>query len=135
MKNEVKQVVLVRRDLKMGKGKIASQVAHACMSVFFQKLEKTFEPNGEVFGYELPVSNEYFIDYIEGSFKKTVLAVNSEEELLDLHKKAFDRRIHCSLIKDSGLTEFNNVPTYTTVAIGPWNSEEIDEITGHLKLL
>ena len=72
---ETKMVVLVRRDLKMGKGKIASQVAHACMSVFFQKLEKTFDPNGEVFCYELPVSNEYFIDYIEGSFKKTILAV------------------------------------------------------------
>ena len=135
MKNDVKQVVLVRKDLKMGKGKIASQVAHACMSVFFQKLEKTIDLNGEVFCYELPVIHEYFVDYIEGSFKKTVLAVNSEEELLDLYKKAHNKLIHCSLIRDSGLTEFHNVPTYTTVAIGPWNSIEIDEITGHLKLL
>lgn len=36
--SEVKQVILIRKDLKMGKGKIASQASHACMSVFFNSL-------------------------------------------------------------------------------------------------
>lgn len=144
MKNEVKQVVLVRKDLKMGKGKIASQVAHACMKVFFDSITKTkTQPEEEKDDISIMAYSKYFSipclpyfeEYFDGRFKKSVLAVNSEEELLDLYNKALETGINCSLIKDSGLTEFNNVPTYTTVAIGPWNSIEIDEITGHLKLL
>ena len=43
--------------------------------------------------------------------------------------------IPCALIEDEGLTEFNGVKTKTCIAIGPWYADEIDQITGHLKLL
>lgn len=156
LKNNVKQVVLVRTDLNMSIRKTASQVAHACMKVFFDKMitasfiqqpycklkDNTISPSysfydmvcfkkgGKILPYDV-----YFDEYIQGTFKKVVLAVESEKQLLDLYQKAKDKGIHCSLIKDSGLTEFNLVPTYTTVCIGPWIDSEIDEITGHLKLL
>lgn len=155
-KNNIKQVVLVRKDISMSVGKIASQVAHACMKVFFDNMIDAsfiqqpysrlssnmilpsysfydmvcFEKGGKILPY-----NDYFYEYINGVFKKIILEVHSEKELLELHQKAKDKNIHCSLIKDSGLTEFNLVPTYTTVCIGPWIDSEIDEITGHLKLL
>lgn len=137
-KNNVKQVVLVRTDLNMSVGKIASQVAHACMSVFFQKLVKTNDDINISFNnpdYYIVQHSKYFDEYIEGAFKKVVLAVDSEKQLLDLYQKAKAKNIHCSLIRDSGLTEFNLVPTYTTVCIGPWLDSEIDKITGNLKLL
>ena len=134
-----KQVLIWRNDLKVRKGKIGSQLAHASMSVFFQKLEPDgtsgwqAEPDNRK-GWFLP-SLQYFEEYINGRFKKIVVYVNSEEEHLAIHKQAFDKGIHCSLIKDAGLTEFGGVPTYTAVGIGPWDSDEINEITGHLKLL
>jgi PTH2 family peptidyl-tRNA hydrolase len=137
--SDVKQVIVIRADLNMRKGKIASQAAHSSMSVFFQKLEPDgtsgwqAEPDNRK-GWFLP-SLKYFEEYINGRFKKIVVYVNSEEELLAIHKQALDKKIHCSLIKDAGLTEFGGVPTYTAVGIGPWDSKEIDEITGHLKLL
>jgi PTH2 family peptidyl-tRNA hydrolase len=134
---DVKQVIVIRRDLNMRKGKIASQASHACMSVFFQKLEPEVSIWHEADsreGWFLP-SLQYFEEYINGRFKKIVVYVNSEEELLAIHKQASDKKMHCSLIKDAGLTEFGGVPTYTAVGIGPWDSKEIDEITGHLKLL
>jgi PTH2 family peptidyl-tRNA hydrolase len=68
-------------------------------------------------------------------FKKICVSVNSEQELLDLHKAAVEAKIINSLIQDSGLTEFGGVPTYTTVAIGPDFEEKIDAITKHLPLL
>ena len=128
-KDKIKQIILVRKDLKMASGKIASQVADGCMKVFFQKLTKT-ENNC----YTLS-SLPYFDEYINGAFTKIVVKVKDEEELLDLYHKAIKQGIHASLIKDAGLTAFNNVPTHTTVALGPWKGSDLDELTGHLSLL
>lgn len=142
--SEVKQVILIRKDLKMGKGKIASQASHACMSVFFRCIRKTeTQPEEEAVDVSLmkyasywSMPNlPYFEEYITGSFTKVVVGVDSEEELLKYYNIALDDGINCSLIKDAGRTEFHGVPTYTAVAIGPWEATEIDEITGHLKLL
>lgn len=135
---DVKQVIVVRKFPNLRTGKYASQVAHAAMSIFFQNLLKTnddinISEKGE--DYYILLNKPYFEEYINGRFKKIVVYVNSEEELLAIHKQAFDKGIHCSLIKDAGLTEFGGVPTYTAVGIGPWDSKEIDEITGQLKLL
>lgn len=154
MKNNVKQVIIVRKDLDMSVGKIASQVAHASMKVFFDVMikapyihfHKHNQIENEIVESAWPDSikftesrilprGKYFDEYIQGTFKKVVVGVESETELLELYQKAKDKEIHCSLIKDSGLTEFDLVPTYTTVCIGPWIDSQIDEITGHLKLL
>jgi PTH2 family peptidyl-tRNA hydrolase len=70
-----------------------------------------------------------------GGFKKICLQVETEEELDEIYNKALAKGIHCAMIIDSGKTEFKGVPTKTCCAIGPWNEEEIDEITGHLDLL
>jgi PTH2 family peptidyl-tRNA hydrolase len=72
--------------------------------------------------------------WINGDYTKIVVTVNSEQELLDIHNKAIEKRLLCSLVQDKGYTEFNNIPTYTCVAIGPDYSEKIDEITKDLKL-
>lgn len=141
---DVKQVIVVRKFPNLRTGKYASQVAHAAMSVFFQKLryhEQILESDDGCDTFQWTEkswtlkSEPYFEEYINGRFKKIVVYVNSEEELLAIHKQALDKKIHCSLIKDAGLTEFGGVPTYTAVGIGPWDSKEIDEITGSLKLL
>lgn len=141
--NEVKQVILIRKDLKMGRGKIASQASHSCMSVFFQSLTRTKTPPEERNSIEdiqwasywsMP-NLPYFEEYITGAFTKVVLGVDSEEELLKYYRIARDDGVYASLIRDSGKTEFDGVPTYTAVAIGPWEARGIDEITGHLKLL
>ena len=143
-RNDIKQVIVIRKDLKMGKGKIASQACHASMSVFFNCLIKTKTIPQEILeDKSLMTYNSYwsmpnlvfFEEYITGSFKKIVVGVNSKEELLKLYEEAYESGIYCSIIQDSGLTSFNNVPTYTAIAIGPWLSEEIDQITGHLSLL
>jgi PTH2 family peptidyl-tRNA hydrolase len=134
--SEPKQVLIVRKDLNMRKGKIAAQVAHASMKVLLDLMEEY--TNDDHVSNELCLPLHYNIPlnkWIKGRFTKVCVSVDSEEELLDLYKKAQDAGILCSLITDSGLTEFHGVPTNTVVAIGPEFPEKLDLITGHLKLL
>jgi PTH2 family peptidyl-tRNA hydrolase len=73
-------------------------------------------------------------EWVLGRFKKVTLYVETDEELVALYSAAKKAGLLTALIKDAGLTEFAGVPTLTAVGIGPGNPEEIDKITGHLKL-
>lgn len=134
---EVKQVIIWRNDLKVRKGKMMAQAAHASLKVFLDISNNTefpeFTQNGMIY---VPYSKGSEFDiWLNGSFTKIVLKVNSELQLCALYVKAQEAGIPCSLIVDNGKTEFNGVPTTTCCAIGPAFSEDIDKITGHLELL
>jgi len=119
----VKQVICYRRDLKMRKGKIAAQVAHASMKVFL--LRNIGTPDRLVIPLEGPMAA-----WVQRRFTKVVLSVESEEDLLRIHQECLDRGIPTALITDAGKTEFGGVPTRTTVAVGPALVSDIDAITG-----
>ncbi len=135
----VKQVIIIRKDLNMRKGKIAAQASHASMKVFsdkFLNLDEHWNENPKNKGkYKVIYLNEKELEWMDGSFTKIVVSVDSEQELLDVYNKAKEAKLNCSLIKDSGLTEFGGVPTFTAVAIGPDINEEIDKITKDFPLL
>lgn len=134
--SKIKQVIVVRNDLKMSAGKIAAQVAHASLKVFFDRFQarKDAFQTGKINHWVLP-NYPYFDEWINKQFTKICLKVNSEAELDDLVLKAEDRGIHHALIVDAGHTVFDGVPTKTCAAFGPWESEELDKLTGKLSLL
>jgi PTH2 family peptidyl-tRNA hydrolase len=133
----------------MSRGKMAAQVAHASLGAilkFATHSEHTVEmlhnntrtimhqPNAK-----RSISIEFFQDtpldcWLNGKFTKIVLAVESEEELLQIHKKAEEMLLKPALITDAGLTEFNGVPTNTCVGIGPYFPESFKGVTDHLKI-
>lgn len=125
---KVKQVIVMRHDLKMRRGKQIAQGAHAAMSFLTRRLQQAGS-----------VSLDGFTDaetaWLTGSFAKVCCRVNSEEELLAIRDKAAEAGLEVHLITDSGKTEFHGVPTNTCLAIGPDDAERIDEITGQLQLL
>lgn len=127
---EVKQVIVVRKDLKMPVGKIAAQCAHASMKVFVDR--GNFLDTRAFFVSDIP---EPMYQWFAGIFTKIVVGIDSEEELLALYEKAKEQGAPCALITDVGNTCFKGVPTNTCIAIGPCEVEEIDALTGHLKLL
>ena len=131
-----KQVILVNTALNMQPGKLASQVAHASMKVFFDRCSIAIDNYGGFDGHLMstPLTPE-MRDWVAGEFTKIVLEVTSEEQLLKKFEQAQNAGLPCSLIQDNGHTVFNGVKTYTTVAIGPANPVEINKITGNLKLL
>lgn len=132
----VKQVIIVRKDLNMRKGKIAAQTAHASMKVFFDGISLlSSEKDGVHIRLNLKGDAVSIKEWVQGSFAKIVVSVNSEDELIKCFAEAKARKLPCSLITDSGKTEFHGVPTKTACAIGPAEASLIDEITGKLELL
>jgi PTH2 family peptidyl-tRNA hydrolase len=124
----IKQVICVRHDLKMRRGKQIAQAAHASMSFICRRLQET----GSV---SLDEFSEVERAWLTGSFAKVCCRVNSEEELLAIRDKAVEDGLEVHLITDSGKTEFHGEPTNTCLAIGPDVAEKIDPITGELELL
>lgn len=124
-----KQVIIVRKDLNMRKGKIAAQVAHASMKVLLDRKTKS---NSNTLSIELTDEMQSWID---NAFTKICVSVNSESELEQRYNLANELGIPAALIVDSGRTEFNGVPTKTCVAIGPAKVEDVDKITAGLPLL
>lgn len=127
-----KQVIVMRKDLNMRKGKMISQGSHASLKALFDVMGENDEENFFCLNY---TPKSALRNWIQGRFTKVCLYVESEKELDELYDKANKKGLMCSMIVDAGLTEFNGVPTKTCIAIGPNWSDEIDEITGHLKLL
>lgn len=135
----IKQVLVVAKYLNMRKGKIAAQCCHASLKVFFDIMNSDNERDCGVDGTRGKCytfyANPEMTEWIDGIFTKICVSVDSEQELLNVYNQSKDAKLPCSLITDSGLTEFNGVPTITCCAIGPANTDEIDKITGRLKLL
>lgn len=127
----VKQVIVIRKDLNMPAGKLAAQVAHASTGAFLKHYNQV--RGGDLYIQTSSNYEENVEPWLNGEFTKVCLKVDSEEELLEVFQKCSSNRIKCSLIKDAAHTVFNE-PTITCLGIGPWKSEEIDKITGHLKL-
>ena len=135
--NDVKQVIVMRNDLGMRKGKMIAQGSHSSIAFLTNKI-KNSSPAQRDFGqsqFALINMSEAEELWIRGIFKKVCLKVDSEQELLDIHTKALEAGLVSYLITDAGLTEFNGVPTNTCIGIGPDYADKIDVITGHLKLL
>ena len=137
---DIKQVIVMRKDLHMRRGKEMVQASHASLKVFFDMITtKTMDTDTDTIAYNLRLppgeTGKDISAWIEGIFKKICCSVDSEEELMTVYNQAKEKDIPCALIQDAGITEFGGVPTYTCCAIGPAKSELIDPITGGLKLL
>lgn len=129
----IKQVIVLRTDLGMRKGKMAAQASHASMKVFLdRKLASPDLANPLVLA--IPLTEEMSV-WIYGTFTKIVLGVESESDLLKAYEAARAAGIPAALIQDIGATEFHGVPTYTAVAIGPDEADKIDLITGSTGLV
>lgn len=127
-----KQVLIVRKDLNMRMGKVAAQASHASLSAILNL--GTIQLDNTPPTLRIPLDDRS-IPWLTGAFTKICVYVNSEDELVSLHQQALEAGLICSLIKDSGVTEFRGIPTLTVLAIGPDVIEKIDPITKHLPLL
>ena len=124
----IKQVIVMRHDLKMRRGKQIAQGAHASMSFLCRRLQNQSSVSLDDFSASERT-------WLAGSFAKICCRVNSEEELMSIHDTAITAGLQVHLITDSGKTEFHGQPTRTCLAIGPDESSKIDAVTGHLELL
>ncbi len=129
--SSVKQVIVIRRDLHMRRGKEIAQGAHASSAwLAFAVADAADHTTGVATITVDPVA----LAWISGSFRKVTLQVQTDEELVSLHEHALRLGLRSVLITDSGRTEFGGVPTRTALAIGPDLATEIDQVTGDLAI-
>ena len=117
--NELKQVILIRTDLKMSAGKKCAQACHASVSASDLARIKT---------------KNIWKKWKQFGQKKVVLKISNMENMKDIYAKVIKQQIPCFLVKDAGLTQLEPGTT-TALGIGPALSTKIDEITGDLQLL
>ena len=125
-----KQVIVMRKDLGMRKGKMIAQGAHASLKVLIDAGEP--DPRGTVFTIPL---DEALAAWLGGRFTKVCVSVDSEAALDAIVERARAAGLPCALVVDAGHTEFHGVPTKTCCAVGPAWSDAVDAITGELPLL
>lgn len=139
---KVKQVIIVRKDLKMPTGKVAAQASHASLGALLKMFKKKTYPDDRT-KYEVEFNDGSILDkWLNGIFTKICLTVNSEEELDNIYNDIVKynetikgEQIPIVMIEDCGLTCFNGIKTKTCIGIGPFWSDDIDKFTKHLKLL
>lgn len=124
---DIKQVIVMRHDLGMRRGKQIAQGAHASMAFLLERIKRN--------GVDDFYMNSDELDWLHGDHKKICCRVDSEEHLENIYEQAVDAGLTVRMITDNGLTEFNGTSTKTCLAIGPDISSKIDAITGDLKLL
>lgn len=111
-----KQAIIVRKDLKWGKGKLATHVAHASL------------------GAALASDQRIVSEWNGSGAKKVVLKVRDLKEMKDVERAAKKMKFVTFLVRDAGLTQLKE-GTVTALAIGPVEERKIDKVTGKLKLL
>jgi PTH2 family peptidyl-tRNA hydrolase len=129
----VKQILVVRTKYpdnnggfrKLRTGKLIAQACHASMAFISNLIRENNISN-------LTEEQKYWLN---NSFTKICVYVETEEELLEVYKNAQEAQLTSYLITDNGYTEFNNIPTNTVVGIGPHAEDKLKPITGHLPLL
>jgi len=114
-----KQVIVVRSDLKMGKGKLAVQVAHASV-LALDEVRKSHP--------------EWYRGWVAGGQAKIAVKVRSLDELMQVKKDVEKAGLPMVVIEDRGLTQLTP-GTVTCIGVGPAPSEKLEPVTGGLKLL
>jgi len=116
-----KMVFLVRTDLQMGKGKIASQVAHAAIVLYKESVKN---------------KNPFLNIWLRWGQPKIVLKVdrNCESTLCEVYQNALKNKLTVCQVFDSGKTQID-FGSLTVIGIGPNKAEDIDKITNQFKLL
>ncbi len=130
-RRSIKQVIVIRRDLRMRRGKEIAQGAHASTEWLRQRVLQGLTPAGTAYQLEL---SEVERTWLEQSNRKVTVKVGSEQELMAVYEHALRAGLMAHLITDGGLTEFGGVPTRTCLGIGPDYDEHIDPVTADLEL-
>lgn len=115
---KLKMILVIRSDLKLTKGKTASQAAHAAVICF----KKTLETDSSLASKWLNVGQPKIV--LKGTL----------EELEKLREQAESAGVVTTLVLDAGKTQISP-GTATCLGLGPDYEEKIDALVKEFKLL
>ncbi|KAK6200198.1 peptidyl-tRNA hydrolase PTH2-domain-containing protein [Scheffersomyces amazonensis] len=121
---EVRMTLIVRQDLKMGKGKAAAQCSHATLALY----KKITNPQSAAYNPDMVQRWEY-----GNGQAKITLQVPNQEEMDTLFAQAISLGINAYIVHDAGRTQIA-AGSATVLGLGPAPKAVIDQITSDLKL-
>ncbi|XP_010558631.1 PREDICTED: peptidyl-tRNA hydrolase 2, mitochondrial [Tarenaya hassleriana] len=116
--DDFKMVLVVRNDLKMGKGKIAAQCSHATLGLYKKLLHRAPRALNR---------------WEECAQPKVVVKIETQEEMLVLQERAKSLKLPTHITIDAGRTQIAPNSRTVMAILGP--VEVVDDVTGGLKLL
>lgn len=131
--NTPKQIILVRKDIKLPKGKLGAQAAHASLGIVKKLISSRLLCPLELEQGLHPVLTAVD-EWWTGSWTKVCLALDSIDDLQPLLDQCDVVGLLYDIVKDNGLTVYHGIPTITCIGIEPATPEVLDPIFGHLKL-
>ena len=124
----VKMVIVCRSDLKLRKGQLMAQAAHASMIWLTKMLRYGMPKDSDIYRAVTVEFTEEEKEWITGPFTKIVLSVDSRDNLETIEAIAIEAGLICNRVEESTLGG-----EVTCIGIGPHDAEKIDPITRHLK--
>jgi len=129
MSNDIKHVIVVRKDLNLTKGKLATYVAHVSIQFL---LENNESDRGDEFTIKL---NPEEAVWLRESAFSTIYAINSAEALQNMMLRAELDGIEVYPLFVQTPKEFDGDRTLVCAAFGPASSNDLSKILGKLKLI
>ena len=111
----MKQAIVVRKDIRMSKGKVAGQVAHASLKSY-----KNTPPYIQK-------------EWDNTDYTKIILKCNNLETIYNLQEQADKENISNFIVHDLGHTQIH-ANSVTCIGLGPDTDKNIDKLTQDLKL-
>lgn len=127
----VAMTLVVRKDLKMGTGKIAAQCAHAAVASVEEMI--ALQRQQQSAAVKHPWVQWYEAWHVSGC-TKVALRCEDEEEMMRVARDAKANSIPYYIIRDAGRTQIA-AGSKTVVAVGPAPKSIVDKVTGNLRLL
>eukprot|EP01064_Diplonema_japonicum_P006248 TRINITY_DN1416_c0_g1_i1.p1 TRINITY_DN1416_c0_g1~~TRINITY_DN1416_c0_g1_i1.p1 ORF type:complete len:215 (+),score=59.50 TRINITY_DN1416_c0_g1_i1:50-646(+) len=121
---EMKMVLVVRKDLKMGTGKMCAQCCHATLGVVERIYTTT---NNDTW-------MSWYRTWSRRGCTKIAVKANSEKDLVDVQSKARALNVPTYLVRDAGRTQIE-AGSKTVISVGPAPISKVDELCSHFKLL
>lgn len=129
MNDNIKQVIVIRKDLNMKKGHMAAQVANASMQFLINNNESK---RGDEIFVKLTGSEAM---WLTGSFAKSIVSVDSEDALQELVFRAELEGVEVHPITESDEEDEDSISTITCAAFGPCDAAILDRLTGNLRIV
>ncbi|XP_022729533.1 peptidyl-tRNA hydrolase 2, mitochondrial isoform X2 [Durio zibethinus] len=116
---DLKMVLVVRQDLKMKSGKIASQCAHAATGMYAELMQS---------------DRSLLRQWEHCGQPKIVVICRNQQEMNKLREAAENIGLPTFVVADAGRTQVS-AGSKTVLAVGPGPKAAVDSVTGKLNLL
>lgn len=136
-----RELIIVRKDLDMSKGKMAAQVSHAAMAFLNNTIMKSLMPAESNYQGQISINKGIYEEWMQASYTKTIMEAKNKNQLLKAKRIAEELGLEENkdffFIYDNCLTELTpeeNGKCLTCMGFRPLDEEMASKISKKFQL-